>query len=173
MSTAQRPAASQRQIEELIFAVVIAALGVFVLLKTGDIFEPPTNKLGPRVVPYIVGTGLAVLGGLLVIQVLRGKLGAAEESEDFDADASTNWITVGLLIAVLLIHSVLISPLGWPIAAAFLFAGGTFILGGRRIVATVAIAIALALLLQFLFAHVLGIGLPAGPGLDQIGIFNG
>lgn len=164
---------SARHVEELIFAGLIAALGAFILVQTGSIYSPPTNVLGPRTMPYVVGIGLTVLGLLLVAQVLRGKLGAAEQSEDVDATSSTKWSTVACLVAVLVVHAQLIEPFGWPVAAVVLFAGATFALGGRRWVLTVVISVVLALTLQFLMAHVMGLGLPAGPLLEGVAVLHG
>lgn len=158
---------------ELWFAIAIAATGGYVLVATGDIYQPASTTVGPRVFPYVVGAALLVLGILTVVQVLRGKQGTAEDSEDLDADATTSWLTVVGLVVVLLVHVNLIVPAGWPAACAVLFAGSAFVLGSRRIVLTIAIAIALALLAQFLFANRLGLGLPPGPLLEGVTWLNG
>jgi putative tricarboxylic transport membrane protein len=73
----------------------------------------------------------------------------------------------------LLVHVNLIVPAGWPVAAAVLFAATAFVLGSRRIVFTLLVSVGLALLLQFLFSHVLGLGLPAGPLLEGVPWFRG
>lgn len=209
-----------RALGELIFALLITLLGIYVVLSARGILVPPGNEaMGPRDFPYIVGSGLTLLGALLIIQVLRGKLGTPDESEDFDTTAATSWVTVALLAGIILLHAQLIepigwpvvvllaitaaaiavvshnrylalaaaiavlvalllqletlSPLGWPIAAVVLFSGFAFTLGNRRWVLTLAISVGLALLLQFLFAYVMGLSLPAGPGLERLVIFNG
>lgn len=159
---------------ELVFALMIAALGGFLLATTGDIYQPPNStSVGPRVFPYVVGTGLLVLGVGLVVAVLRGKVGQADESEDLDADARTSWGTIALLVVILLAHVNLIVPAGWPIAAAVLFAGAAFTLGNRTWVRTILIALALGVGLHLLFGQVLGVSLPAGPLLEGVSIFNG
>jgi len=169
-----RFAAPRRVSGELVFAVAISALGGYVLATTGDIYQPPgSTVVGPRVFPYVVGALLLVLGVVLVVQVLRGRTGAPDDAEDLDADAPTSWLTIGALIAALLVHVNLIVPAGWPVAAAVLFAATAFILGARTIVRTLLISVGLALLLQVLFAHVLGLGLPPGPLLEGVTWFRG
>ena len=159
---------------ELVFAVGICALGGFVLATTGDIYQPPgSTVVGPRVFPYVVGALLLVLGLALTVQVLRGRTGVPDESEDVDAAAPTSWLTVGAIVAALLGHVNLIVPAGWPVAAAFLFAATSFVLGARRVVLTLAVSAALAIVLQFLFAHVLGLGIPPGPLLEGVTLLHG
>lgn len=162
-----------QRIGELVFAIAVAALGGFILATTGDIYQPPSSTtVGPRVFPYVVGTGLLLIGVLLVVAVLRGRLGSPEASEDVDADARTSWGTVALLVVVLLVHVNLIVPAGWPIAAAALFAGSAFVLGNRQPVRTCLIAVALGIGLHLLFGQVLGVSLPAGPLLSGIPGFD-
>lgn len=169
-----RLAVPRRVNGELGFAIAIAALGGYVLATTGNIYQPPgSTVVGPRVFPYVVGALLLGIGVVLVVQVMRGHTGAPDDSEDLDADAPTSWLTIGALVAALLVHVNLIVPAGWPVAAAVLFAATAFVLGSRRFVLTPLIAIGLALLLQFLFSHVLGLGLPAGPLLEGVTWFRG
>ena len=169
-----RFAAPRRVDGELVFAIAICALGGYVLATTGDIYQPPgSTVVGPRVFPYVVGALLLGIGVLLVVAVLRGHTGAPDDSEDLDADAPTSWVTIGALVAVLLVHVNLIVPAGWPVAAAVLFAATAFVLGSRRLVLTPLVSIGLALVLQFLFSHVLGLGLPAGPLLEGVTWFRG
>jgi len=159
---------------ELVFAIAIGALGGYVLATTGDIYQPPgSTVVGPRVFPYVVGTLLLGIGVVLVAAVLRGHTAPPEDSEDLDSDVPTSWVTIGALIAALLVHVNLIVPAGWPVAAAVLFAATAFVLGSRQLVLTPLISIGLALVLQFLFAHVLGLGLPAGPLLEGVTWFRG
>lgn len=159
---------------ELVFALAVSALGAFVLATTGDIYQPPgSTTVGPRVFPYVVGTFLLVIGIVLTTLVLRGHTGVPDDSEDLDAGAPTSWPTIIALVVVLLVHVNLITTAGWPVAAALLFAATSFVLGARRVVPTIGISVALAVVLQVLFAHVLGLGLPPGPLLEGVPWFRG
>lgn len=159
---------------ELAFAGGVVALGVFALVRAGSINEPLTaGSMGPRVLPYLVGTALVLSGLVVVAAVLRGHRGEAEQGEDVaDAD-QTDWVTVGLLVAVLVAHIFLIVPAGWPIAATVLFGGSAIVLGAKPWWRAVVIGLLLALALQAAFAGGLGVSLPAGPLLEGVSFLDG
>ncbi|MGC5617507.1 tripartite tricarboxylate transporter TctB family protein [Georgenia sp. Z1491] len=170
-----KPAAARRApVGELVFAVAVVALGGYVLLDAGNINVPITSgAMGPRTMPYLVG-GLLVLAGLGVLAtLLRGRRGDTEDSEDIDPTSGTDWLTVGILVAVVVVHILLISPLGWPIAATMLFAGTAITLGSRPIWRAILTGLAMALIIQIAMAGGLGISLPAGPLLEEVAIFRG
>ena len=161
-------------IGEFLFALALTAVGAMTVALAGSINVPISGAdIGPRVFPYVVGTLLTVLGACLCVQVLRGKVGEEESEEDVDESAPTDWRTVALLIGAIIVHTFLILPAGWPAAAFVLFAVVAWVLGARPWWHAVLIGIGLALLLQIAFGGLLGLSLPAGPGLDQIGIFHG
>src|SRR5687767_9572142 len=94
------------RLPELALAAGVVALGVLVLWQTTEIRLTPINsRVGPRVIPYIVGAGLAVTGIWLAIDVLRGQvatLAGGEDAEDADPTLPTDWQTVGILAAALI-----------------------------------------------------------------------
>jgi putative tricarboxylic transport membrane protein len=159
---------------ELLFAGGVVALGVFALLRAGTINEPiSAGSLGPRTLPYLVGGALVVSGLAVVVTVLRGDRGQAEESEDVADDDHTDWVTVGMLVALLVVHVFLIVPAGWPVAATVLFAGSAVVLGARPWWRAALIGLVLALVLQVAFAGGLGVSLPAGPLLEGVSFLDG
>lgn len=169
--TARRPA----PIGELVFAVAGLAAGVLVAFMAGSIRIPPgsTNAIGPRAFPYAVAAMLILASLAVLIGVLRGKRAEAEEGEDVDENASTDWVTVGVLGILFIVFGLLIQPLGWPIAVLVLFGGTAWKLGAKRWWMALVIGLAIGLLTQYLFGTLLGISLPAGPLFDWIPIFNG
>lgn len=176
MSTAHEERSPDRAVPvgELGFAGGVAALGVFALVRAGAINEPITaGSMGPRVMPYLVGSALVVTGLTVVIGVLRGHRGEAEDGEDVAAVENTDWVTVGLLTGLFLAHVFLIVPVGWPIAATLLFGGSAVVLGAKPWWRAVAIGLLLALVLQACFAGGLGISLPAGPLLEGVSFLDG
>lgn len=163
-----------RPIGELVFAGIIACVGVVGFVAGSQIPIPPSaGVVGPRVFPYLVSGIMVVIGIALVIQLLRGHTGAAEEGEDIDPDVKTDWLTVAKLVGFLAIHIAIIVPLGWPVAAAVLFFGAAWSLGAKPWWRNAVIAIVLALVLQFVFAGLLGVSLPPGFLLEGVEIFNG
>lgn len=163
-----------RPVGEIVFAGLVVALGVYALLDAGTINVPLTaGALGPRAMPYIVGALLVLSGGAVLVALATGRRGSADDSEDVDPDVRTDWLTVALLVAVVIVHIFLIRPVGWPVAATVLFAGVAIVLGARPRWRAVAVGLVLALLVQVAMAGGLGISLPAGPLLEGIAIFRG
>jgi putative tricarboxylic transport membrane protein len=159
---------------ELGFAGGVVALGVFSLVRAGSINEPVTaGSMGPRVLPYVVGAALVLSGLAVAAAVLRGHRGEAEQGEDVADDDHTDWVTVGLLVGMLLIHIFLIVPVGWPFAAAVLFGGSAIVLGAKPWWRAVVIGLLLAFVLQAAFAGGLGVSLPAGPLLEGVSFLGG
>lgn len=159
---------------ELGFAGGVAALGVFALVRAGSINEPLTaGSMGPRVLPYMVGVALVLSGLAVVAALLTGHRGEAEQGEDVADSEHTDWVIVGLLVALFLVHVFLIVPAGWPIAATVLFAGSAIVLGAKPWWRAVAIGALLALVLQASFAGGLGVSLPAGPLLEGVPFLDG
>lgn len=176
MSTARQERSPDRTVPvgELAFAGGVAALGLFALVRAGSINEPlSAGSMGPRVLPYMVGGALVLSGLAVMAAVLRGHRGEAEQGEDVAADEPTDWVTVGMLVGLLLVHVFLIVPAGWPVAATVLFAGSAIVLGAKPWWRAVVIGLALALVLQAAFAGGLGVSLPAGPLLEGVSFLHG
>lgn len=149
---------------ELILVAGLAALGVFMLIDTSSIRVPGSaNTIGPRFFPYLVGGLLVVTAVALATQVLRGRAAPAEEAEDVDVRAGTDWRTVAVVVAAFGVHALLIEPVGWPIAATVMFAIVSLALGSAHPVRTVLIGLALSIVAWLLFVLGLGISLPGGP----------
>jgi putative tricarboxylic transport membrane protein len=151
---------------ELALAVGVVVLGALVLWKTGEIrLTPVSSRVGPRVIPYIVGAGLVVTGCWLALDVLRGRLArpeVGEDAEDVDVSLPTDWTTVGIIAVSLAVYLFLIERAGFIIASALLFVGAAFGMGSRRILRDVAIALVLAVGAYVLFTRGLSLRLPKG-----------
>jgi putative tricarboxylic transport membrane protein len=171
---AATPTGRTMPVGELGFAGGVVALGVFALVRAGSIDEPLTaGSMGPRTLPYLVGGALLLAGVAVAVAVLRGRRGRAEEGEDVADVDHTDWATVGMLVALLVVHIFLIVPAGWPVAATVLFAGSAVVLGARPWWRAVLIGLALSLALQAAFAGGLGVSLPAGPLLQGVPFLDG
>jgi putative tricarboxylic transport membrane protein len=168
------PASKARRPGELVLALATLGLGVFVLVEAGGITVPgSTNTMGPRAFPYLVGAMAAVVGAVLVVAVLRGRYGHEEGGEDVDPDTGTDWLTIVLLAAVLVVHVFTINVIGWPFAAAILFGGASVVLGARPWWRAVLAGLVLGLVIQVVFGGLLGLSLPPGPLLEGVAIFRG
>jgi putative tricarboxylic transport membrane protein len=159
---------------ELVFAGGVAALAVYVIVGAGSIVTPVSaGAVGPRVLPYLVGGAMLLAALASIAGILRGHTAAAEEGEDIDPNANTDWRTVGLLAGLVVLHIFLIVPVGWPIAAAVLFTGAAWVLGATSKVRAAVIGTLLAFGLQIAFAGGLGVSLPPGPFLEGVAILRG
>lgn len=164
-ASASRKRATWRDLlPELLLALAVLIFGVVIVWQTRDIRVAATYaRVGPRVIPYIVGMGLVVLGGWLAVDVLRGHVtGPSQESEDADPTLPTDWLTVGLLTASLVAYLLLLERAGFIVASALLFVGSTFAMGSRNVLRDIATGTVLAVVVYFVFTRGLNLRLPEG-----------
>src|SRR3954471_6530688 len=149
---------------ELGVALLLGVVGVVVLVDAARLQAPysQSDPVGPRTVPFVVAGLLLVCAVALALNVLRGGHGQAEEGEDVDLTAPTEWRVVLPLVAVFVANVLLIDLLGWVISGAMLFFGCSWALGSRHPVRDAVISVALALVTFYGFYLGLGILLPAG-----------
>jgi len=156
--------AQRRDWGELALALVVVAFGAAVVWQTTQIrISPAYAKVGPRVIPYIVGSGLVLVGLWLAVEALTGRAThPSAGSEDVDPTLPTDWRTVGLLGAALVVYLVLLEPAGFVVASTLLFAGAAFAMGSRRIARDAGLGVVLAAVLYLGFTRGLGLRLPTG-----------
>jgi|SRR4051794_11402613 putative tricarboxylic transport membrane protein len=149
---------------ELGVAALLGAAGAVVLVDALRLSAPysQSDPLGPKAVPVFVGGLLLVSAVLLAVDVLRGGHGEAEEGEDVDLTAPTEWRVVLPLVATFLANVLLVDRLGWVISGALLFYGSAWALGSRHLVRDAFISLAMSLVTFYGFYLGLGILLPAG-----------
>ncbi|MFM8678088.1 MAG: tripartite tricarboxylate transporter TctB family protein [Alphaproteobacteria bacterium] len=138
-------------------AVAVLALAALIIWQAGTIPTPLYAQLGPRVAPYIVGAGLAVLGAALLAAALSRRWQAEPEEEGAPDLPALAWLAGGLVLNVLLIQ-----PLGFIVASTALFAFVARGFGSTRWLRNAAIGLAIALLAYLGFEKVLGIHVGAG-----------
>lgn len=165
---------TRRPTGEILFALLFVSVGAAGLLTAGSIPIPPSETgIGPRAFPYIVCGLLVLVGTGIVIQVLRGKVGQAEEGEDLDVTATTDWTALAKLVGFVILHIFLIEPAGWAVAAAVLFSGAAWTLEAKPLWKAILVSVAMALVLQYVFGGLLGVSLPPGPLLEGVPLLHG
>ena len=149
---------------ELGVALLLGVVGVVVLVDAAGIHAPysQADPVGPRTVPFLVAALLLVCAVGLAVDVLRGGHGAAEEGEEVDLTAPTEWRVVLPLVGTFVANVLLIDVLGWVISGALLFWGSSWALGSRHPVRDAVISLALSLATFYGFYLGLGVLLPAG-----------
>ncbi|BCW62833.1 tripartite tricarboxylate transporter TctB family protein [Arthrobacter sp. StoSoilB22] len=148
---------------ELVFAGLTLATGIFILVGTTFINEPvAASNVGPRFMPYAIGTLLTIASAFVVIDVLRGNSASPEEGELVDPTLPMNKRRVAMLLASVLAFAVLLEPAGYVIACALSFFGIAVTLGARLSWRVGVASIALSFAIYLLFTRPLGIFLPPG-----------
>jgi putative tricarboxylic transport membrane protein len=166
-ATGRRRVAAPRRLEgrsELGVALLLGVVGAVVLVDAARLNAPGTasDPVGAKAMPMVVGALLLVCAVWLAVDVVRGGHGEAEEGEDVDLTAPTEWRVVLPLVAAFVANIVLIDRLGWLISGTLLFWGSSWALGSRHLVRDAVIAFLLALVTFYGFYLGLGILLPAG-----------
>jgi putative tricarboxylic transport membrane protein len=150
---------------EVILSAAVILFGLLVIWQTSQIrLTPAYSRVGPRVIPYIVGAGLAIIGLWLLYTSLTGRwqTSGSADSEDVDPTLPTDWQTVGLLAVALLAYLFLLEPAGFVVASTILFTGAAYAMGSRRTARDFISGLAMALLLYVGFTRGLDLQLPAG-----------
>lgn len=159
------PRRPRPDVGELVLALAVVAFGAAVVWQTTQIrVTPAYAKVGPRVIPFIVGGGLILLGLWLATEAATGRGGAptSDESEDVDPTLPADWPVVGMLAVALVVYGLLIEPAGFVVASALLFAGAAFAMGSRRYGRDAAVGVLFAVVLYLGFTRGIDLDLPAG-----------
>lgn len=149
---------------ELLVALAVVVLGVVILVQTQDIrVTRATARVGPRVIPMIVGWGMIAIGLWYAVELLRGQHARpAADSEDVDITLPPDWATIAGIGAGLVAYMLLIERAGFILASAALFTITAFSMGSRKIVRDVVIALVIAVGAYLAFSEGLGVRLPQG-----------
>jgi putative tricarboxylic transport membrane protein len=144
-------------------AAVLALVGIYTIVDARGLNVGFGDPIGPRVFPYIIGSAMVLLAVLLAIATARGDVPAAEEGEDIDLTTAPDWLTLGKLVAILVINILLVNVLGWAITGAFVFAGCAWALGSRTLLRDVVVGVVLSVGSWYFFY--VGLGVPLSPGI--------
>jgi putative tricarboxylic transport membrane protein len=113
---------------EMVLAGGVLALGAFIAIETAMLEVGPSHAtVGPRLFPFLIATGLLLVGAALLREALVGHI-AHEGGWELD------WRAVGLVSAGLIVEILLLEWVGWIIAAALLFVFAALAFGSRPLV---------------------------------------
>jgi putative tricarboxylic transport membrane protein len=171
-STAPTTDGRTERLLQLAIALAIVLLGLVVVWEARDIRVPPIHsRVGPRVFPYLVGSGLILVGVWLAVEAALGRAAAptSDDAEDVDVTLPPDWRALGLIGVGLVLYWFLIERAGFVVASALLFYLAAVGMGSRRFLRDAVLAFALSFLLYVLFTEGLNLRLPAG-WLDFLGI---
>ena len=158
---ATRPPAGVDRSQYLLAAALLA-VGVYTIIDARGLNVGFGDPIGPRVFPYVIGTGMVVLSVLLAVATARGDVAESEPGEDIDLTTPPDWLTVAKLVGVLVLNLLLVNLLGWAITGALLFAGAAWALGSRTLVRDLLVGAVLSVSSWYFFYVGLGVSLTPG-----------
>jgi len=146
---------------ELLISLGLIALGTFVVWQTQSIAETQGYaQIGPRLFPYLIGSGLAVCGAVLGWHAVSGGWHHVPLDEAHDAP---DWMAFAIISVGIILHMIIIGWAGFIIASTLLFVLIARGFGSKRVVRDTLIGIALAIVVFIIFTLGLGLNLPKGP----------
>lgn len=148
---------------ELVFGVLLLGLGVVVLLDARTL--PPSTSasgIGAAFFPTIVSIVTMAVALALLVQVLRGSRGEADEGEG-DVDVSVFHVRAMLVVLGAFIwYALALERVGYVLTAFVTFWAIAYAVGARRYVRDGIISLAIAVVVYVGFTRGLSISLPAG-----------
>ena len=148
---------------ELVFASSLFLLGLFVAWDTSRMDVPQGSSIvSPQTFPYMVAAFTSLVGFVLILDVLRGRLGTPEGDEPGDPFVGANFKTMAIIAAAIGLHVILLEIAGYVIAATVCFFGVSYGFGSRKYLKDFGISLAFALIVYFSFTKGLNINLPSG-----------
>jgi putative tricarboxylic transport membrane protein len=166
---ARPPEEKSRSWGELGLVALLAVMGLVLLIDARRITIPGSaNTVGPRFFPYVIGVVLIIIAVALTIAILRGDRAGAEESEDVDPHAGTDWRAVGIIVAAFIGHALLINVVGWPLAVTLMFAVVANVLGAPGWIRPLLAGGVVSVVVWILFVKALNVALPGGTLLEAV-----
>ena len=139
----------------------LLAIGLFVLIDSGNIPQGQNyGGVGPRLFPYLVGSGLVLCGGLLAWRAFSG--GWRNMPEDQTAHAASDWRAFAMISAAIVAQMALIGWAGFILAGVVLFTLVARGFGSLRLVRDLALGVVLTTVAYLTFTRLLSLSLPAG-----------
>jgi putative tricarboxylic transport membrane protein len=122
---------------------------------SGYVIRRSYARFGPEIVPYLVATGITMLGVLTAIMGWRGMF----EGRPRMNYAGVLWLVGGILAEIAMLYG----GTGFIPGSAVLFACAARAFGQKTLPLNLAVGAVLSTLLFLLFRYGLGLSLPSGP----------
>jgi len=142
-------------------AAALLVVGVLTIVDASGLEVGFGDPIGPRVFPYLIGSGMCIVAVLLAIATARGDVAQGEEGEDVDLTSPADWVTVLKLVGILVLNLVFVNIIGWAVTGALLFAGAAWSLGSKSLVGDLLVGAVMSVASWYFFWY-LGVPLPAG-----------
>lgn len=139
----------------IVVAALLALVAVVLVVDASGFQNTSAYGMGPKVMPYIIACGLAVLAVGNVVMAWRGDFPRRET-----IDMRAVWMILGGIAALIAVIGL---GGGFIVATALLFATTSTAFGRRAILVDLLIGFVLATVIYLAFAKLLALSLPAGP----------
>ncbi len=146
-----------RQVDRagMALAALLLVIAAVIFWDTSNLQLAATYGVGPKAMPIVVASGLALLAVGNAVLAWRGDFPARE-----DTDPKAILLILGGLAALIAIIGL---GGGFIPATAILFAATATAFGRRAILTDLAIGLVLAVAVYLMFAKILTLSLPMGP----------
>lgn len=145
---------------QLVLALGVSALGVFFMVEAQSVnVSPAYSRIGPSIIPTIVGAATTAIGLALAVAAWRG--GWPTGHEEGEA-RRIGWSGLGLISAGLVVQILLLERVGFVLSSALLFLLVAAGFHSRHHLRDAAIGLALSLVVYVGFTRGLDLALPAG-----------
>lgn len=169
-------------VKQLIMPVLLIAFAGYLLFGIVTMRVPEGVAFpGPRFFPAIIAAGLALFAVLLIVRALRDRAAAvaraeqsAEEFElltDEEIEAAetgsvkrvgVDWRSLAWIVGSFIGFAMLLSLLGWIVAAMLLFWCVARAFGSRRVAHNLVVGLTASSIAYIVFDMLLGLTLPSG-----------
>lgn len=148
---------------ELSVALGVVALGVFVLSGISTISAGAGyDRIGPRFFPYGVASGLILLGGSLLVSLVRRRRASRETAARVAVAPRLDWMPLGYLGLAFLLFLALLERAGFIVASSVQFWLVARAFHSKRPVRDGAVAALVSAVIYVAFSRSLGLTLPSG-----------
>lgn len=121
-----------------------------------------SSIVSPQTFPYMVAAFTSLVGFVLILDVLRGRLGTPDGDEPGDPFVPANFKTMTIVAVAITLHVILLDIAGYVVAATVCFFGVSYGFGSRKYLKDFGISLTFALVVYFSFTKGLNINLPSG-----------
>ena len=150
---------------QVLVAAGVLALGLAFAVGTWLLPDAPSYaRVGTRLFPGLISSGLVIVGALLLREALTGGFGAFPEQQrdPFDWRAFA-WISGGVVL-----HMLLIAGLGFIFCSTFLFVAVARGFGSVKPLRDIGLGLAISIVVYVLFTQALTLSLPWGAWLPEL-----
>jgi putative tricarboxylic transport membrane protein len=118
------------------------------------------DRIGPRFFPFVVATGLVVLGSWYAVSAWWNSKRLLQHLPQRDEASHLNWMASGLLALSFVLAVTMLERVGFVIASSIQFWFVTRAFGSRRSVGDALVAVVVATVVYLAFSRGLGLALP-------------